>query len=116
MQNNQSGHLAEFMALCYLRLKGYKFVARNLQNGHGTGAGEIDLIVKKQQTLVFVEVKKRRDIATAAHSILPKQQARIRRSAESFLAHHSEYGEFDIRFDAVLVEFPFKLKHITNAF
>ncbi len=116
MTYNQSGHVAEFMALQYLRLKGYALVACNYVTGRGTGAGEIDLIVKNQDTLAFIEVKKRKDINTAAYSILPKQQMRIRRAAEIFLAHHCEYQNFNIRFDAVLIEFPFKIKHIENAF
>ena len=98
MQNNQSGHLAEFMALCYLRLKGYKFVARNLQNGHGTGAGEIDLIVKKQQTLVFVEVKKRATTEQGAYALKPAQQRRIRRAAEAFVARRPQYQKYNLRF------------------
>lgn len=116
MTNNKSGHFAEFMALQYLRLKGYEPVACNYITGRGTGAGEVDLIVKNQNTLVFIEVKKRQNIATAAYSILPKQQNRIRRAAEVFLAHHEEYAAFNIRFDAVLIEFPFKIRHLENAF
>ena len=116
MNTNQGGHMAEFMALQYLRLKGYSLVASNYVTGRGTGAGEIDLIIKNQTTLVFIEVKKRKDLTTAAYSISAKQQERIRRAAEVFLAHHFEYKDFNIRFDAVLVEFPFKIRHIENAF
>lgn len=116
MANNLSGRTAEFMALQYLRLKGYALVACNYVTGRGTGAGEIDLIVKNQTTLVFIEVKKRKDLTTAAYSILPKQQERIRRAAEVFVARHSEYADFDIRFDAILVQMPLKIEHIENAF
>lgn len=116
MANDLSGRTAEFMAVQYLRLKGYGLVAANYITGRGTGAGEIDLIVKNQTTLVFIEVKKRKDLNTAAYAILPKQQERIRRAAEVFLARHPEYQNFDIRFDAILVELPFKIEHIENAF
>lgn len=116
MSNDLSGRTAEFMALQHLRLKGYALVACNYVTGRGTGAGEIDLIVKNQTTLIFTEVKKRKDINTAAYAILPKQQERIRRAAEVFLARHPEYQNFDIRFDAVLVQLPFKIEHIENAF
>lgn len=116
MANDLSGRTAEFMALQYLRLKGYALVACNYVTGRGTGAGEVDLIVKNQTTLVFIEVKKRKDITTAAYSILPKQQERIRRAAEAFIARHAEYADFDIRFDAVLVQMPFTIKHLENAF
>lgn len=116
MTSDNSGKFAEFMALQHLRLKGYALVAHNYTTGRGTGAGEIDLIIKNQTTLVFVEVKKRKNISTAAYSILPKQQSRIRRAAEIFLAHHPEFSEFNIRFDAVLIQLPFTIEHIENAF
>ena len=116
MANDLSGRTAEFMALQYLRLKGYALVACNYVTGKGTGAGEVDIIVKNQTTLAFIEVKKRKDITTAAYSILPKQQERIRRAAEVFLVKHPEYSGFDIRFDAVLVQMPFTIEHIENAF
>ena len=118
MSNDFSGKTAEFMALQFLRLKGYSLVACNYitGNGKGNGAGEIDIIVKNQNTLVFAEVKKRKDISTAAYSIRPQQQSRIRRAAEIFIAHHPEYQNFDIRFDAILIQRPFNIKHIENAF
>ena len=110
------GKLAEFIALQYLRLKGYSLVSRNYITKRGTGAGEVDIITKNQNTLIFIEVKKRKDIITASYSIQPRQQQRIRRTAEVFLAHHPEYQNFNIRFDAVLIKFPFTIKHIKNAF
>ena len=116
MTNDFTGKTAEFMALQFLRLRGYSLVACNYFTGKGTGAGEIDLIVKNQNTLVFVEVKKRKNLTVAAYSILPKQQERIRRAAEIFIANHLDYQDYIIRFDAILVEFPFKIEHIENAF
>ena len=62
MAKLSSGRTAEFMALQYLRLKGYSLVACNYITGRGTGAGEVDLIVKNQTSLVFVEVKKRKNL------------------------------------------------------
>ena len=116
MAKENQGKFAEFMALQYLRLKGYALVSCTYITGRGTGAGEVDIIVKNQNTLAFIEVKKRKDISTAAYSIQTKQQQRIRRGAEAFLANHPEYQNFDIRFDAILIELPFKIEHIENAF
>ena len=116
MSNSSSGKTAEFAALNFLRLKGFSLVCKNYITGRGTGAGEIDIIVKKKNLLVFVEVKKRKDLISAAYAILPKQQERIRRAAEVFLSLHPEYQNFDIRFDAVLVQFPFTIEQIENAF
>jgi putative endonuclease len=111
-----SGKAAEFLALNYLRCHGYHLVEKNYITGRGTGAGEVDIIVTKGSVLVFVEVKKRHDLATAAYSILPKQQQRIRRAAENFAATHPQYAAFDIRFDAVLIQSPITIQHIPNAF
>lgn len=116
MSIKNQGKFAEFMALQYLRLKGYSLVSCNYITGRGTGAGEVDIIVKNQTTLVFIEVKKRKDLISASYAIQPKQQQRIRRGAEAFLSHHPEYQNFDIRFDAVLIALPFKIEHIENAF
>ena len=111
-----SGKTAEFIALQYLRLKGYHLIEHNYVTGKGTGAGEVDIIVRNQDTLVFVEVKKRKTIEKAAYAITPKQMHRVRRGAEAFLSHHNEYSSFNIRFDAVLVESMLKIQHIENAF
>lgn len=116
MNNYRSGHWAEFVALTYLRLKGYRKVAANFITGRGTGAGEVDLILRRGKTLVFAEVKKRAALIDAAYAVQPRQKERIRRAAEGFLARHSGYAGFDIRFDAVLVKLPFTIRHVKNAF
>lgn len=104
------------IALNYLRCYGYSLVCHNYQALRGTMAGEIDLIMRKGRTIVFVEVKKRSTLDNAAYAIQPRQQERIRYAAEAFLASHPQFAEFDIRFDAVLIAFPFKLKHLPDAF
>ena len=113
--NSKSGYWAETLALFYLLFKGYFPVARNVINGKGTHAGEVDLIVRRGKLLVFVEVKKRQNLEQAAYAIKERQKQRIIRGAEAFLKKHKKYDSFDIRFDAVLVEFPFKIRHLTNA-
>ena len=93
MNNYHAGHFAETIALAYLRLKGYHKIATNYITGKGTGAGEVDLIVYKNKTIIFVEVKKRSSIADAAYAISAKQQVRIRRAAEGFLSSFPQYGQ-----------------------
>lgn len=116
MNNNFSGRLAEAVARWYFRLHGWHIVAANYLTGRGTTAGEIDFIAAKDKTLVFVEVKKRQDISAAAYAVRPRQQQRIRTAAANFLAKHPRYQEYDVRFDAVLIAFPFSLCHLPNAF
>lgn len=115
MKNNTSGHLAEFMARCLFRLKGYRILAANYVTGKGTHAGEIDFIAKRGKTIVFVEVKKRQSLENAAYAISEHQQQRIVNAAQAFLKKHPFYQNYNMRFDAVLVKLPFKIYHLPNA-
>ncbi|MDR1693708.1 MAG: YraN family protein [Lactobacillaceae bacterium] len=115
MNNNKSGRYSEFLARTLLFLKGYKILVCNFKTGNGTHAGEIDFIAQKGRTIVFVEVKKRKNIDTAAYSISDNQKHRIINGAKSFLKRNSRYENYDKRFDAILVMFPFYIKHIQNA-
>ena len=56
-QNSKVGARGEKEAAKYLRKKGYKIVARNVHLTHG----EIDIIARNSQYIVFVEVKTRAD-------------------------------------------------------
>lgn len=115
MNNYKSGKWAEFLACCYLRLHGYRLVARNVIVGRGSTAGEIDIIARKHRCLIFIEVKKRQTLDKAAYAITAKQQQRITRGAQHFLQKHRQYQGFDLRFDAVLIKLPFSVCHILNA-
>ena len=115
MTNYKAGHFAEKIALLWLMIKGYWPIAMNFTVGRGTGAGEVDLIVKRGKTLVFVEVKKRPDEEKARMAIHPRNQTRIVRTSEVFLTRYPQYKNFNIRYDAVFVgakNFP---KHLKNA-
>jgi len=113
--NYKTGHFAEKIALIFLWFKGYHLVAMNYVTGKGTGASEIDLIVKKRKTLIFVEVKKRQDLITSAEAITHKAQQRIARAAEAFLSTHPQYQAYQIRFDAILFANNFFPHHIPDA-
>ncbi len=107
----RSGRWAEWLASWRLRLVGYRVVARNYRSP----AGEIDLVVRRGRTLVFVEVKSRGSLAEAAEAIRAGQQRRIRNAATLFLARNPQLGDCDLRFDAVLVapgRFP---RHVPDA-
>ena len=115
MNNYRSGKWAEFLARMYLRLHGYRIIAKNITVGRGTTAGEIDIIACKKKCLVFVEVKKRRTLDEAAYAITAKQRQRLIRGAAVFAGNKSQYKGYDIRFDAVFVAPPFSIKHLPNA-
>ena len=115
LTNYRSGHLAEKIALFCLLCKGYWPVQMNYVVGRGTGAGEVDLIVKRGKTLVFVEVKKRGDELQAKTAIHLKNQSRIERTAQVFLSRNPRYVSYAIRYDAFLF-YPKKFpQHLKNA-
>ena len=115
MNNYARGKYAEFLARCYMRLHGFGIVAKNYISGRGTTAGEIDFIAKRSNLLVFVEVKQRSSLDNAAYAISLNQQQRLIRGAKNFLKNHPQYNGCDLRFDAVLIELPFSIRHIENA-
>jgi len=107
-----AGQAAEdIVANAYLR-DGYQPKARRWR---GPG-GEIDLIFEKLGALVFVEVKKSRDFASAAARISERQMQRIYVSASGFLASMPMGQDTESRFDAALVDSTGRVKILENAF
>lgn len=105
------GRRAERLAAWWLRLKGYRVLAR----GWRSPVGEIDLIVRRGATLAVVEVKHRDSLAGAVEAIGPRQQRRLRRAAELFLQRHPELAGLELRFDALLLA-PRQLpRHVADA-
>lgn len=78
--------------------------------------GEIDLVLEEEGTIVFVEVKKARDFATAAARIGPRQQARLMLAAEEYLGTLPSGAITNCRFDAALVDAAGRVELIENAF
>lgn len=115
MNNHFKGKYAEFLARIYMRLHGFRIVAQNYVTGRGTTAGEIDFVAKRGNLLVFVEVKQRATLDNAAYAIRLEQQQRILRGAQNFVKNNQQYHGCDIRFDAILVTLPLRLRHIPNA-
>ncbi len=79
-------------------------------------AGEIDLITREGDTVVFVEVKKSRSFATATARLGRRQMDRIVASASEFLAGEPRGQLTDVRFDLAVVNGFGALKVIENAF
>ena len=98
-----SGDAAEDRALAYLAGRGLNLVSRNYRTPH-RGGGEIDLIMRDGETLVFVEVRKRasRIFGGAAASVGGVKQRRIVFAARHFLMRFREPPP--CRFDVVGVE------------
>ena len=106
------GHAAETLAELLLRIKGYRIIGRRFRSR----AGEIDLIARRGRRLAFVEVKARASADEAAWAITPRQQARIIRAAEHWLAIQGGEQDFDMSFDVVLIGPWAWPRHIVSAF
>ena len=72
--------------------------------------GEIDIVARRRQLLVFVEVKARATLDEAAEFVNERQRRRIAAAAEVWLAANPDQTFRDIRFDAILVA-PGKIPH-----
>jgi putative endonuclease len=104
------GRLAESVCAGWLRLKGYRIVAR----GFRVPVGEIDIIARRGRTLAFVEVKARGDDG-APEVLTPRQRRRITRAAEAFLKARPGYRGLDLRFDLIVVGRRRPPRHLVGA-
>lgn len=107
------GISAESRAAAYLVAKGFRILARRWKSP----AGELDIVARRRNILLFVEVKARASLDEAAEAVTPRQQHRIVAAAEAWLATYPPDSRItDIRFDAILVA-PGKMpRHIPGAF
>jgi putative endonuclease len=96
------GDDAESAALADLEARGMTLIERNFR----CKVGEIDLICEDRGTLVFVEVRYRRNanFGAAAETIGYRKQARIIRAARYFLLRHARLAERPMRFDVIAIE------------
>jgi putative endonuclease len=113
--NRWLGDRGERAASCYLRAKKFRILTR----GYRTQFGEIDLIARDGDTLVFVEVKTRRQGEPALAVTLEKQR-RITLAALHFLKRQGML-EQRCRFDVVTIVWPDDrrepiIEHYPNAF
>jgi putative endonuclease len=105
------GRSGEGKAALWLRLKGYRILARDWRSP----LGEVDIVAWRSGTLVLVEVKARPTLAEAAADLRPRQRARIARAAEAFRQRRPELADAAVRFDAVLVAPRRRPRHIIAA-
>lgn len=110
--NYHTGNCAEEIVEKEYGRLGYSRIARRFRNK----AGEIDLVFERLGALVFVEVKKSKDFATAAARISERQISRIMRAAGGFLANMPSGMDTETRFDAALVDASGNVEIVENAF
>ena len=94
------GALGEALAAAYLELRGYSLLGRNLRVGHK----EIDLLARRGDCLVFVEVKLRASdrFGSAAEGLGPDKRRRLREALRAECIRRGWRGE--VRLDLVALD------------
>ena len=105
------GHRSELIAAWWLRLKGYRILARRYR----TKLGEIDLIARRGDIIAFVEVKRREDLITGLEAVTPQARVRIRRAAEVYIRRNPALAERVLRFDVMVITPWAWPRHIVDA-
>jgi putative endonuclease len=113
MHSSRAGKTGEDRAAAALTAAGLCIIARNFR----TRQGEVDIIARDGETIVFAEVKawSRVGIEELQYGISPQKQRRIIETAKYFLSVHREYNDMAIRFDVVFVGDE-GIRHLASAF
>jgi putative endonuclease len=113
------GAEGEELACRYLEERGYELEYRNFR----TRSGEIDLIMRDGEWLVFIEVKTRTTAlyGHGSEAVTLSKQRTIRQTALEYLRQRSGQASLSIRFDVIVLTynrfiFEPEVLHITHAF
>jgi putative endonuclease len=109
-QAERRGRRSETLAAWYLRLKGWRILARRVK----TPRGEVDLVARRGRALAFVEVKWRRTAAELDFAIDEYRLRRVAAAAEAIAPRYVRAGDVQ-RIDVLLLA-PGRIpRHIVNA-
>jgi len=116
MQKNIFGKKGEIIVCNFLKKKKFKILQMNYKNK----VGEIDIVAKQKDYIVFVEVKTRtsRAFGDPTEAVDEKKQFKIRQVAELYLLE-KKLTEKPCRFDVVAIidnEGDIEIRHIEDAF
>lgn len=92
------GRGAETIAAWWLRLRGWRILARRAR----VPGGEVDIVARRGRTLAFVEVKARASVDAAAFALDRYRLRRVAVAAERLAPRYMRDGD-DVRIDAVFV-------------
>ena len=116
MLKREIGDIGENLAVKLLKKKGYKIIERNFL----VKTGEIDIIAKKDNYVIFVEVRLRKHggLVTAAETVDAKKQKRIISAAKVYMKQNDLFSS-PVRFDVVAItgeKGSYEAEIIENAF
>ena len=115
--NKRLGDIGESLAVNYLKTNNYKILQTNYKNK----IGEIDIIAKEKDVLVFIEVKTRMSLnfGMPREAITKNKVFKIKNTAISYLKHNNLLEKISVRFDCIEVfgdNIDSKINHIKNIF
>ena len=110
MNIRETGLLGEARAAAYLRRQGMRILEKRFRAAHG----EIDLIAREGNTIVFVEVKTRPRgrLDSGLQAVNAEKRSHLRFAEQAYLRGR---GETPFRFDVIEISAA-GLRHIKNAF
>lgn len=119
MEENKKeiGNYGEKIAIDFLKENGLEIIEENYRYGHG----EIDIVAKDKNVLVFVEVKTRKNLEFGEPelAVTKNKQRQIRKIAEAYL-YEKNIKDIDCRIDVIGIllkkNLPPKITYIENAF
>ena len=112
--NKEIGFLGEDIACKYLEKNGYKIIERNK---HFSKFCEIDIIAKIKDTIVFVEVKTRKNnnLGTPFYEITPQKYKNICTGVLTYLQEcKNKYDNYRIDAIAIILEPKLDIQHLQN--
>ena len=116
VKRRSHGQKSEDVATQYLKKRGYKILERNFR----WRGGEVDIIAKNRDVIVFVEVRSLSDsVINPIETVGPKKRKKIISGAFSYLLKESLYENVDCRFDVIGIIWKgdkFEIEHIKDAF
>lgn len=101
MDRYRKGLEGEDRVVCYLEENGYEILERRFRSG----PGEVDIIARQNDVIVFVEVKTwdALGMESLEHSVDSRKREKIKKTASIYLYRHPEFGSCRIRFDLVFL-------------
>lgn len=108
-----AGLSAEQQVAALYQRTGLRIAAQRWRGRYG---GEIDLVARLGDTVIFIEVKKSRTHVGAAARVSLRQMKRIWVSAEEFISVLPEAANLNMRFDVALVDGAGKIEILENAY
>lgn len=115
MRKHLLGQAGEWLARLIVIITGYQILSTNFRGR----VGEIDLIFRRCDVLVFMEVKTRwhSDLSTCFSAVGFKKRQRILTTSQYFLSTHPQYAGYTQRFDILIIRIMnFRIHWVQDAF